>query len=161
MTEKIEIDAAVIKQVLAAMEQVATELDSPHASEAEEERVLHAADRVLRAAITALRHELLAPRGSRELSDATYRLLYGLLANNDDHLTACDRTMGATHPCTCGADKVRKLLNYGVGKLNLSELVVASDEALNTLCRIAVLVPPDDDQVERAITALKKALWRE
>lgn len=28
----------------------------------------------------------------------------------DDHMTACERTMGATHPCTCGADALRSAL---------------------------------------------------
>ena len=27
-----------------------------------------------------------------------------------DHMTACDQTMGSTHPCTCGADEARKLI---------------------------------------------------
>jgi hypothetical protein len=27
-----------------------------------------------------------------------------------DHMTACERTMGATHPCTCGADQARAML---------------------------------------------------
>ena len=27
-----------------------------------------------------------------------------------DHLTSCDRTMGASHPCTCHADEYRALL---------------------------------------------------
>jgi hypothetical protein len=27
-----------------------------------------------------------------------------------DHLTSCDRIMGATHPCTCHADEYRALL---------------------------------------------------
>ena len=33
-----------------------------------------------------------------------------LLAVEDDHMTACDRTMGDSHPCTCGAIGVRLLL---------------------------------------------------
>lgn len=28
----------------------------------------------------------------------------------DDHMTACDRVMGASHPCTCGANAARELL---------------------------------------------------
>lgn len=28
-----------------------------------------------------------------------------------DHFTACDRTMGDSHPCTCGMDKYRQLLS--------------------------------------------------
>lgn len=34
-----------------------------------------------------------------------------LLQAADDHMTACDRTMGATHPCTCGAGGARRLIN--------------------------------------------------
>ena len=29
---------------------------------------------------------------------------------NGDHMTACDKTMGDTHPCTCGADTARSTL---------------------------------------------------
>jgi hypothetical protein len=28
-----------------------------------------------------------------------------------DHMTACDKTMGASHPCTCGADSARQLFH--------------------------------------------------
>lgn len=28
-----------------------------------------------------------------------------------DHMTACDKTMGASHPCTCGASAARKILD--------------------------------------------------
>ena len=153
MAEKIEINAAVVEKVLAAMELTAAELDSLYTSETEEECALYVA-------ITSLRNELSARVASSQLSAATRRLLHGLVANNDDHLTACERTMGATHPCTCGADRVRELLRRGTEELNISELVSASDEALSTLCRIAVLVPRDDAQVGRAITALRKALRR-
>ncbi len=38
------------------------------------------------------------------------RTLCRLLRASDDHMTACDRTMGATHPCTCGANDARKML---------------------------------------------------
>ena len=38
------------------------------------------------------------------------KALRKLLAAKGDHMTACDRTMGATHPCTCGADDARQLL---------------------------------------------------
>jgi hypothetical protein len=34
-----------------------------------------------------------------------------LLSVPGDHMTACDRTMGATHPCTCGANAIRALLS--------------------------------------------------
>lgn len=34
-----------------------------------------------------------------------------LLSAKGDHMTACDRTMGTTHPCTCGADHARSLLD--------------------------------------------------
>lgn len=37
--------------------------------------------------------------------------LRNLLRVEGDHMTACDRTMGATHPCTCGANAVRRLLS--------------------------------------------------
>ena len=33
-----------------------------------------------------------------------------LLVADGDHMTACDRTMGASHPCTCGANDARQLL---------------------------------------------------
>jgi hypothetical protein len=36
--------------------------------------------------------------------------LMRLLAVANDHMTSCDRTMGDTHPCTCGADEARKTL---------------------------------------------------
>lgn len=32
------------------------------------------------------------------------------MIGSDDHMTACERTMGATHPCTCGADALRAAL---------------------------------------------------
>ncbi len=38
-------------------------------------------------------------------------ILRKLLSVEGDHMTACDRTMGATHPCTCGANRARQLLN--------------------------------------------------
>ena len=37
-------------------------------------------------------------------------ILRKLLSVEGDHMTACDRTMGATHPCTCGANRARSLL---------------------------------------------------
>ena len=43
--------------------------------------------------------------------DAYKKALRRLLRAKGDHMTACDRTMGATHPCTCGADSARKLLS--------------------------------------------------
>lgn len=36
--------------------------------------------------------------------------LQKLLSVKGDHMTACDRTMGATHPCTCGANEARQLI---------------------------------------------------
>ena len=30
--------------------------------------------------------------------------------NTSDHMTACEKTMGATHPCTCGATALRSAL---------------------------------------------------
>jgi len=32
-------------------------------------------------------------------------------APEDDHLTSCDRTMGASHPCTCGIGRLRAKIN--------------------------------------------------
>ncbi len=40
-------------------------------------------------------------------------ILRKLLSVEGDHMTACDRTMGATHPCTCGADRARSLFTGG------------------------------------------------
>lgn len=37
-------------------------------------------------------------------------MLLRLLADPDDHMTACERTMGASHPCTCGATDIRRVL---------------------------------------------------
>lgn len=48
--------------------------------------------------------------GTNELVELLRTALRRLLAVEDDHMTACDRTMGATHPCTCGADSARELL---------------------------------------------------
>ena len=39
------------------------------------------------------------------------KMLRKLLHADSDHMTACDRTMGDTHPCTCGADEARRVLN--------------------------------------------------
>lgn len=33
-----------------------------------------------------------------------------MLSVEGDHMTACDRIMGATHLCTCGANEARALL---------------------------------------------------
>lgn len=33
-----------------------------------------------------------------------------LLQAKGDHMSACDKTMGDTHPCTCGAIEARTLL---------------------------------------------------
>jgi len=33
-----------------------------------------------------------------------------LLSVNSDHMTNCDKTMGSTHPCTCGAIEARAAL---------------------------------------------------
>lgn len=43
--------------------------------------------------------------------DGLLTALKRLLRADGDHMTACDRTMGATHPCTCGANAARKLLD--------------------------------------------------
>lgn len=42
--------------------------------------------------------------------DAYKKALRKLLRAKNDHMTACDRIMGATHPCTCGANEARALL---------------------------------------------------
>ncbi len=42
--------------------------------------------------------------------DWAQTILHKLLQAENDHMTACDRTMGATHPCTCGADDARAKL---------------------------------------------------
>jgi len=43
------------------------------------------------------------------VSDRFYAATKKLLGD-DDHMTACERTMGATHPCTCGADAMRAVI---------------------------------------------------
>ena len=45
----------------------------------------------------------------RDECDALRAALRKLLAAPGDHMTACDRTMGATHPCTCGANEARRI----------------------------------------------------
>lgn len=47
----------------------------------------------------------------RDECDALRAALRKLLAAPGDHMTACDRIMGATHPCTCGANEARRLLS--------------------------------------------------
>jgi hypothetical protein len=42
--------------------------------------------------------------------EALEAALQKLLTADDDHMTACDRTMGASHACTCGANDARRLL---------------------------------------------------
>jgi len=42
--------------------------------------------------------------------DAYRKVLRKLLRAKNDHMSACDRIMGATHPCTCGANEARALL---------------------------------------------------
>ena len=44
-----------------------------------------------------------------QLAELLERMLTDV-AGSPDHMTACERTMGATHPCTCGADQARALL---------------------------------------------------
>jgi hypothetical protein len=53
----------------------------------------------------------LAIEASYERQGVMTMALATLLAAPDDHMTACDRTMGDSHPCTCGADEARKLLS--------------------------------------------------
>ena len=42
--------------------------------------------------------------------DALKKALRKMLSVPGDHMTACDRIMGATHPCSCGADAARAML---------------------------------------------------
>ena len=64
----------------------------------------------------------LMPNTVQTLKDTCSRIevleliLRKLLSVEGDHMTACDRTMGATHPCTCGADRARSLFTGGSGK---------------------------------------------
>jgi hypothetical protein len=44
-----------------------------------------------------------------EGAEKAWALLDKLLAVPGDHMSACDRIMGATHPCTCGASEARVL----------------------------------------------------
>ena len=39
------------------------------------------------------------------------KTLTKILQADGDHMTACDRTMGASHPCSCGADEARRILD--------------------------------------------------
>jgi len=43
------------------------------------------------------------------VSDRFYETTKAMIGS-DDHMTACERTMGSTHPCTCGADALRAAL---------------------------------------------------
>ena len=46
----------------------------------------------------------------RETLARAHAMLYDI-SGVPDHMTHCDRTMGATHPCTCGANAIRALLS--------------------------------------------------
>ena len=46
----------------------------------------------------------------RETIARAHAMLYDV-SGVPDHMTHCDRTMGATHPCTCGANAIRALLS--------------------------------------------------
>ena len=48
--------------------------------------------------------------GHMRVSERFYEAVKTMLGD-DDHLTACERTMGATHPCTCGADALRATIS--------------------------------------------------
>jgi len=48
--------------------------------------------------------------GCCQLVDSLREVLSKMLEVDGDHMTACNRTMGATHPCTCGANDARLLL---------------------------------------------------
>lgn len=37
-----------------------------------------------------------------------------MLAVAGDHMTACDRVMGDSHPCTCGAEELRRHIDDAV-----------------------------------------------
>jgi hypothetical protein len=43
-------------------------------------------------------------------------LLKKLLHAKGDHMTACDKTMGDTHPCTCGANALRAMVGAAHGE---------------------------------------------
>ncbi len=45
----------------------------------------------------------------REDAISYRKALSKLLAADGDHMTACDRTMGDSHPCTCGANDACQL----------------------------------------------------
>ena len=49
-----------------------------------------------------------------ELVEKMFLLLCELLSVQGDHMTACQKTMGESHPCTCGADKARKYFSRRV-----------------------------------------------
>ena len=54
--------------------------------------------------------------------------LQTLLEAPGDHMTACDRTMGATHPCTCGANDARRLLGMDThGSIGVDETGAATE----------------------------------
>ncbi len=46
----------------------------------------------------------------RQKAYKTAEALRKLLHADNDHMTACDRTMGDSHLCTCGADEARRTL---------------------------------------------------
>lgn len=57
--------------------------------------------------IAALRSSRVALAAER---DTVLRMLRVLLSVSGDHMSACGRTMGDSHPCTCHADEFREML---------------------------------------------------
>lgn len=45
-----------------------------------------------------------------------------------DHMSACERTMGDTHPCTCGAEAFRKILGHSPSALSPSSPAPVKEE---------------------------------
>lgn len=65
-------------------------------------------DKLKRQKDEILERQKAAERDECEVLRAALRKL---LAVPGDHMTACDRTMGASHPCTCGANEARRILS--------------------------------------------------
>jgi hypothetical protein len=55
---------------------------------------------------TAWRDDRQPPERTNDIEKA----LRKLLSAPRDHMSACDRIMGATHPCSCGANDARQVL---------------------------------------------------
>ncbi len=61
------------------------------------------------------------------VSERFYEAVKAMLGD-DDHMTACERTMGATHPCTCGADGLRAIIANVLAPQALSTLSTETGE---------------------------------